>query len=83
MGDLNGDLQNNFVDFNLFRQGYEQWNGQGAFARAMLAVPEPTSVGLLFAGLACGRWLLGLPSHSDNSSPVGRRNTAPTFSTAE
>jgi hypothetical protein len=40
----------------LFKQSYDQWNGQGAFAQA-LAVPEPASFGLFFVGLACSRWV--------------------------
>lgn len=49
-GDLNGDLQSNFADFELFRLAYDQWNGPGALA-AGLAVPETHSSVMLFMGL--------------------------------
>lgn len=57
-GDLNGDFQNNFLDFQLFRQGYDQWNGAGAFAKAIAHVPEPSILHMLIAGVTVGRWLL-------------------------
>ncbi|MCA9234771.1 MAG: BNR-4 repeat-containing protein [Planctomycetales bacterium] len=47
MGDLNGDLRNDFTDFRLFKDAYDQWNGAGAFAKLTAAVPEPTSWMLL------------------------------------
>jgi hypothetical protein len=53
-GDLNGDFQNNFNDFNLFKNAYDQWNGAGAFAAALTAVPEPSTFGLLLVGFALG-----------------------------
>jgi hypothetical protein len=57
MGDLNGDFLNDYVDYRLFRQSYDEWNGQGSFAQALATVPEPSGVGLLVIGLACGRWM--------------------------
>jgi len=62
MGDLNGDFQNNFVDFQLFKQGYDEWNGQGAFALAMAGVPEPPTLALFVVGLTCGSWLRAMPA---------------------
>ena len=42
-GDLNADFRNDEVDFGLFKNAYEEFNGSGSFA-AMLQVPEPSSV---------------------------------------
>jgi hypothetical protein len=42
LGDMNGDGQNDFLDFVLFRSAYDAAQGVGAFARAM-GVPEPAS----------------------------------------
>lgn len=53
MGDLNGDLKNNFADLVLFRQAYDTWNGAGAFAAAA-AIPEPAAAGLLICGTLAG-----------------------------
>ncbi len=50
MGDLNGDLRNDYADLTLFRQAYNQWNGAGAF-EAALAAPEPATAGLLTLGM--------------------------------
>lgn len=50
MGDLNGDLLNDFADFTLFRQAYDQWNGPGALAAA-LAVPEPSTALMIIVGV--------------------------------
>ena len=60
MGDLNGDFQNDFTDFQLFKQGYDQWNGLGALAHA-IGVPEPATMGLLVVGMTCGPWWRVLP----------------------
>jgi hypothetical protein len=49
-GDLNGDLRNNFVDFQLFRQAYVSWNGEAAFA-ALLVAPEPGGAALATAAM--------------------------------
>lgn len=48
-GDLNGDLQNNFVDFTLFQQAYDQWNGDGALANA-IGAPEPNTASFFVIG---------------------------------
>jgi hypothetical protein len=83
LGDLNGDLQNNFVDFRLFQQGYDQWNGVGSFAQAMAAVPEPSSAGLLVLGLACGRWLMASAIHLDVAPRGARSEAEQTLATAD
>ena len=56
LGDINGDLVVNLVDFLDFRAAYEGFNGLGSFAADVGAVPEPhaaliisTSLLLLFA----------------------------------
>jgi len=64
LGDLNGDYQNNYVDFRLFKQGYDEWNGQGAFALAMAGVPEPPTMALFVVGLTCGSWLRTMPGQA-------------------
>jgi hypothetical protein len=60
LGDLNGDFQNDFFDFQLFRQSYDEWNGQGAFAEAF-NIPEPTAMALFVVGMTCGPWWRTLP----------------------
>jgi hypothetical protein len=50
MGDVNGDLKNDYADLLVFRQGYNQWNGAGAF-EAAFAAPEPSTAGLLTLGV--------------------------------
>ena len=64
LGDLNGDLMNNRVDFRLFKADYNVANGSGSF-EALTGVPEPSTLALL--ALACapiatrrarrGRWI--------------------------
>jgi hypothetical protein len=55
LGDLNQDLANDYEDFLLFRGDYDAANGPGALA-AVMAVPEPSSLGLLVvAGCAAMR----------------------------
>ena len=53
-GDLNGDGQNNFYDFRLFKEDYETFYGAGTFATmvASLQVPEPGSFAMLATLLA-------------------------------
>lgn len=43
-GDLDGDGDNDFDDFRLFQQLFDSANGAGAFAEALRAVPEPSSL---------------------------------------
>ena len=50
IGDLNGDLDNDFDDFITFKSSYEFFNGAGSFSQLVVAVPEPGS-SVLFLGL--------------------------------
>ncbi len=73
LGDLNGDFQNNFTDFQLFRQVYDQWNGQGALADALIGIPEPTALALFAVGLSCGPWwrvLLIATTHASSTDQI-------------
>lgn len=45
-GDLDGDGDNDFDDFRLFQQLFDSANGAGAFAEALRAVPEPSSLAI-------------------------------------
>jgi len=62
MGDINGDLKNDFNDFVLFRGAYDMAHGAGSLADAMSAVPEPSGCSLVAlcslgaALLLSGRW---------------------------
>jgi len=47
IGDLNGDFLHNLTDFALFRQYYENANGDGSFS-GLLRVPEPSGCLLAF-----------------------------------
>lgn len=55
-GDLDGDLDNDEIDFELFKAAYDDANGAGAFVAMVHAVPEPPAVlpwfasALVFAG---------------------------------
>lgn len=51
LGDLNGDLMNDELDFALFKSAYEAAHGGGSFARLMQGVPEPSSFALLLFAL--------------------------------
>jgi hypothetical protein len=58
LGDVNGDLVNDYLDFRLFKDDFIAANGAAAFA-AMLAsvggaVPEPGTFGLSLLGVAAG-----------------------------
>jgi hypothetical protein len=48
-GDMNGDFQNNYNDFVIFRHAYEIENGAGALIAA-LKVPEPAGIGWFALG---------------------------------
>jgi hypothetical protein len=51
MGDLNGNLANDYDDFLLFQTDYDAANGVGALVALISAVPEPSSAALvLIAG---------------------------------
>jgi hypothetical protein len=50
-GDLDGDLDNDFNDYRLFKTDFIAANGEAAFAALAGAVPEPTSALLLTAAL--------------------------------
>jgi glucose/arabinose dehydrogenase len=47
-GDLDGDIDNDFFDFQIFRVDYNEANGAGAFDRLIGHVPEPSSLVLVF-----------------------------------
>ncbi len=68
-GDLDGDGQNNLVDFGIFKQALEDMSGPGAFARLLAAVPEPSTVALL--GVA----IVGLVLRSKRTHLSTFRNT--------
>ena len=46
-GDIDGDLDNDFADFRLFKTDFIAANGEAAFAELVGAVPEPSSIALL------------------------------------
>ncbi len=50
LGDLNGDFQNNFTDFVLFKTVFEASNGSGSFNAMFAHVPEPSAVLLSIVG---------------------------------
>jgi glucose/arabinose dehydrogenase len=53
LGDLNGDLLNNSLDFGLFKDAFVEANGSAAFAQ-LFTVPEPSFSSLwLLACAAC------------------------------
>ncbi len=73
-GDLDGDGDNDFSDFRLFKQDFDDANGAGAFEALVGQVPEPTGPGLALIGLlACSmqrrsRSMCTQPIH-DSSTP--------------
>jgi len=50
-GDLDGDRDNDFDDFLLFKADYDGANGAGAFAAMVAAVPEPSTFVVLAAAV--------------------------------
>jgi hypothetical protein len=46
-GDLDGDFDNDYVDYRLFKADFIAANGEAAFAALPGAVPEPTSIVLV------------------------------------
>lgn len=51
-GDLDGDKDNDYLDFKLFKADYVAANGLAAFNSLAGAVPEPTALSLTAIGLA-------------------------------
>jgi hypothetical protein len=51
-GDIDGDQDNDFNDFRLFKADYDAANGAAAFEALLASVPEPSSAALLALGLA-------------------------------
>ncbi|HEX6960582.1 MAG TPA: PQQ-dependent sugar dehydrogenase [Lacipirellula sp.] len=51
-GDLDGDQDNDFADFRLFKADFNAANGLGAFEALTGIVPEPSAATLAFAALA-------------------------------
>ncbi|HEX3599711.1 MAG TPA: PEP-CTERM sorting domain-containing protein, partial [Lacipirellulaceae bacterium] len=51
-GDVDGDLDNDFADFRLFKADYDTANGQGAFNALLQGVPEPSTAALVALGIA-------------------------------
>jgi hypothetical protein len=49
-GDLTGNGQNSFEDFELFVELFDQVNGKGAFAAMFVGAPEATSATMLLMG---------------------------------
>jgi hypothetical protein len=47
LGDLDGDGDNDYADFRLFKGDYNAANGSGAFESQVLGVPEPAGQGVL------------------------------------
>jgi hypothetical protein len=58
-GDLNGDGQNDIVDFGIFKQQYLGLHGAAAFASLLQNVPEGSSSATAFVGLIAS--VVGLP----------------------
>ncbi len=74
LGDLDGDLDNDIDDFDLFRRAYElDHPAPGAFAAmvAQASVPEPSALFLLAVGAAglCRRRRRNVCAHGPSASP--------------
>ena len=54
LGDLDGDLDNDFDDFLLFEVTYDTVHGSGAFRSQILHLPEPSGAIVIFAISAWG-----------------------------
>jgi hypothetical protein len=56
LGDINGDLKNDYLDFRLFKSDYVAAHGAAAFANMVATqggiVPEPGTFGLMMLGAA-------------------------------
>jgi hypothetical protein len=66
LGDLTGNGQNSFEDFELFKELFDAANGSGAFAAMLAGVPEPTSAALVIIGAML------LTSRSREAAPLRR-----------
>jgi len=54
-GDLDGDMDNDIEDFDLFRRAYEEAHPEpGAFQAMVASVPEPSSLALVALGAVAG-----------------------------
>ena len=51
LGDLDGDLDNDYQDFQYFKIAFENENGSGSFATLIASAPEPNSLGLIMLGI--------------------------------
>ncbi|MCA9241338.1 MAG: PEP-CTERM sorting domain-containing protein [Planctomycetales bacterium] len=82
MGDLDGDFDNDLVDFLLFKENFIGVNGQGTW-NALFSAPEPSAVAILLTtlGLLCSRRTSNrirtatLETTNRRSSPVKRPYT--------
>jgi hypothetical protein len=54
LGDLDGDQDNDFGDFRIFKRDYDAVNGVGALAALGGAIPEPSSATLVALAVALG-----------------------------
>ena len=50
-GDIDGDQDNDFLDFRLFQADFDAANGTGALAAIAAVVPEPSATFLMLTGL--------------------------------
>jgi hypothetical protein len=65
LGDLDGDLHDDFADFVLFKNAFDIANGAGAFAAMVASVPEPSTTLLV---LAAGTVFLSAPRRNRSAS---------------
>ena len=49
MGDMTGDLANNYDDFVAFKTLYDDTHGAGSFATMVAGVPEPSTLALVLS----------------------------------
>ena len=73
LGDVNGDLVNNYLDFRIFKADFIAANGAAAFesmVASLGAVPEPSSVSLFVLGMVAGGLALRRTArYSDRTLP--------------
>ena len=66
LGDLDGDIDNDEVDFELFKDLFDAANGAGSFDAMLASVPEPAPIVLVaWIGLA----MIGWPSRKSSARP--------------